>query len=492
MPSLLKILFLEDRRPDLELLQRELRQGGLQFDHVWVDNEADYLHALDSFVPDLILADHSLPGYDGFSALAAARQRLADVPFIIVSGTMGEELAVEALHLGATDYVLKQRLSRVGPAVSRAIAEAKNRRNARLAELAAEKARERNQFLISALGDIAYERNVALGILEWSGATERILGWPVSEMNRSERWFFAQIHPDDLPLLNEGLAPADENSTLQQVEYRFLHRDGTYIWLSDRAVLSRNQAGDVTRITGILRDITERKNAEETLRQNEQLLRSLTARLDRLREEERTRISREIHDELGQSLTAMKMDLRWLEKKLQLELPPGKVEALAERILDACSLCDQTITSVQRIAAELRPGVLDRLGLSTALGYEAKRFTQRTGIPCEVTLPENPAPEDPVLSTTVFRIFQEALTNVARHAGAKKVDVFMSVDRQQLRLTVSDDGVGIPSEKLRGMTSLGLLGMHERAARLGGDVSFSNGHPYGTTITIRLPFSPAG
>jgi signal transduction histidine kinase len=309
-------------------------------------------------------------------------------------------------------------------------------------------------------------------------------------MNPSAGWFLDHIHPADLALVQEGLAPA-ESRALLELEYRLFHRNGAYIWVLDRGVLIRDHSGEVTRVTGILRDITERKNAEETLRHNEQMLRSLTARLDRLREEERTRISREIHDELGQSLTAMKMDLRWLEKRLLLELPSGKVEPLAERILDACTLCDQTITSVQRIAAELRPGVLDRLGLSTALGYEAKRFSQRTGIPCELTLPETATPEDPMISTTVFRIFQEALTNVARHAQAQRVAVAMSINSHRLLLRVSDDGIGIPSEKLRGITSLGLLGMRERAARLGGEVSISNAQPHGTIITIELPISHA-
>jgi signal transduction histidine kinase len=231
----------------------------------------------------------------------------------------------------------------------------------------------------------------------------------------------------------------------------------------------------------------KRASAEHALRESEKQLRALAARLESLREEERQRISREIHDELGQKLTALKMDLLSAERKLDhLQSSPDRNTAL-DRVVSATDLVDEIVASVQEIASELRPGVLDKLGLGMAVRAEARRFEQRTRIQCEVHLPDAEPPLSMDLSVALFRIFQECLTNVARHAGAGKVVVDLKVDREQVELRVQDNGQGIPSQSANDPESLGLLGMRERAALLGGEVLFQSGREGGTVVTARIP-----
>ena len=239
------------------------------------------------------------------------------------------------------------------------------------------------------------------------------------------------------------------------------------------------------------RDVSERKEAEDELRNSRHQLRALSARLESLREEERTRIAREIHDELGQMLTGLKMDLRWIEKKVgEIDGNPA-LNPVIDKAVEAGELADQTITAVQRIAAELRPGVLDQLGLFTALKHEAQRFQKRTNITCKVELPSR-QPELPAqVATAVFRIFQETLTNVTRHAEATEVRVTFRGEGSRVILEVADNGRGMPADALRNPKALGLLGMKERAAVLGGDVQFESGPGRGTTVTLRLPLFAA-
>jgi signal transduction histidine kinase len=215
-------------------------------------------------------------------------------------------------------------------------------------------------------------------------------------------------------------------------------------------------------------------------------LRALSARLESLREEERSRIAREIHDELGQTLTGLKMDLRWVEKRLSRESGPS-LNPVLDKIVEAGELIDATIASVQRISTELRPSALEDLGLSTALKQEAQRFQERTGIACKLRAPELPSALSRQVATAMFRIFQEALTNVARHAVAKEVQVELSEARGQLVLQVADDGKGIRPSDLTDPKSLGLLGMRERAELLGGEVTFQPGAQCGTVVTLRVP-----
>ena len=360
MDKELRILILEDMAADAELIRYELRRANIIFSSKCVETKETFLNALGDFAPDLILADYTLPSFDGLLALAFAQERCPEVPFIFVSGSLGEELAIETLKGGATDYVLKHRLSRLVPAVRRALGEAEAR--------------------------------------------------------------------------------------------------------------------------------AERKLAEEQLASSLEQLRALAAHLQSVREEERTRIAREIHDELGQILTGLKIDLSWLDAELAAgdlttpRLPREKVKSMS-------NLIDTTIQVVRKIATELRPGILDDLGLAAALEWQAQEFQTRTGIRCEFTSTLEEIDLDAGRSTAVFRIFQETLTNVARHAHATGVRISVKEQGSQLLLEVRDDGRGITDHELANPRSLGLLGMRERALLFGGEVKIGGVLGNGTTVTVSVPLS---
>ncbi len=215
-------------------------------------------------------------------------------------------------------------------------------------------------------------------------------------------------------------------------------------------------------------------------------LRNLAAHLESVREEERTSLAREIHDELGQEMTGLKMDLSWLEKRIAEGVAPPLNKTLSERIRSMSDLIDTTIQSVRKISSELRPGVLDDLGLAAAIEWQALEFQKRTGIQClydsgleEIDLSRDHA-------TAVFRVCQELLTNVARHAGAAKVEIKLYGRGKDIFLEVKDNGKGIGSSEIDNSKSLGLLGMRERALLLGGELNLE-GNSNGTKAVLRIP-----
>ena len=234
----------------------------------------------------------------------------------------------------------------------------------------------------------------------------------------------------------------------------------------------------------IASDLSEVKRAEQELRASSDQLRNLAARLLSVREEERARIAREIHDELGQSLTAVKIDISWLAGRLS----PRNGQML-ERIGATLQLADNLIKSVRRISTDLRPGILD-LGLAAAVEWQTQEFQVRTGIPCKLRLLDQEVVVAPAVSTALFRIFQETLTNVARHAGATRTEVVLQKQRDGLVLLIRDNGRGFDPADPSFSKSLGLLGMRERAAILGGQVNISSAPGKGTSVAAWIPLLP--
>jgi signal transduction histidine kinase len=211
--------------------------------------------------------------------------------------------------------------------------------------------------------------------------------------------------------------------------------------------------------------------------------------METVREEERTWIAREIHDELGQSLTGLKMELAWLDKKISEPIHPAAARLFAEKIGAMKKTVDMTIVTVRSIATQLRPGILDNLGLVAAIEWQASDFQKRTGIECELlSLPVDLA-LDEKLSSAIFRIFQEVLTNVARHAKATHVTTSIREETGALILEVRDNGRGITDEEIHNAKSLGLLGMRERVDLLGGQFSVWGVVGEGTTVTVSVPIA---
>ena len=235
-------------------------------------------------------------------------------------------------------------------------------------------------------------------------------------------------------------------------------------------------------VLAVLRDVTERKRAERELEESREQLRRLSTSLQTVREEEKTRIARELHDELGQSLTGLKMDLAQLGSQLR----PEQVDAV-NRAKSMQSLLDTTVASVRRIATELRPLMLDDLGLVPTIEWLAQDFSQRSGVAVELELPAADFDVGPVASTAVFRVLQESLTNVARHANASRVGVALRGSDTGVELRVQDNGKGISPAAAGGTKTLGVLGMRERTAMLGGTFILESEPGVGTSIVMMIP-----
>ncbi|MGZ5568250.1 MAG: ATP-binding protein [Limisphaerales bacterium] len=251
------------------------------------------------------------------------------------------------------------------------------------------------------------------------------------------------------------------------------------------------QQADVPRLrilSNAIANTLERKKAEELVLQSREQLRALSGRLQSLREEERTRLSREIHDHLGQLLTALKFDLRSVERKVAALQDGEARNVLNNKLASAQKLADETLVSVQKIASELRPGILDRVGLAAAIESEVRAFQSRTGVQCECKIPTDTPPIPQEHATAAYRICQELLTNIARHAKATHVRVGLGYNNGWLVLEVRDDGVGIRSSEIDNPESLGILGVHERAAMLGGTTTFEGSPGEGTTVIVTMPF----
>jgi PAS domain S-box-containing protein len=258
--------------------------------------------------------------------------------------------------------------------------------------------------------------------------------------------------------------------------------DGSAMWVEGDYMCFYDANGRITGHFGIQRDVTDRIVAAEQLEQSRSELRALAARLQTTREEERTRIAREIHDELGQALTALKLDVAWLET----QRPRRTSGAVRQVDTSITARIDETMQIVRRIASELRPSTLDQLGLQAAIECLVQEATERTGVAIVLQAEDFPKLSDEVASHA-FRIIQEALTNVTRHSKATRVDVTVRRLEKTIIIAVEDNGVGFTPQSLSGLSSLGLVGMRERALACGGNLMIRGEPGHGTAIVVTIP-----
>lgn len=355
----------------------------------------------------------------------------------------------------------------------------------------ATEALHRSQLVMTQAEELAHlgswEWNLSANTVTWSEELYRIFGVSRDAFDGTYEAFIGYLHPDDRRVVSVTISQSLLTGRPFSVYERIVRPAGDVRTLISKGVVERDAEGRPVRMFGSCLDVTEFKLAEDQLRHTGEQLRALSARLQETREEERTRIAREIHDELGQVLTAINIDLAVVADILE-EAPEhaSRSQALA-RIRSVSSLVESSIHLIRKITTELRPDILDSLGLVHALQWLSRDFQERTGILVEFNVSDGGRTYPDAMATALFRIFQETLTNIARHSQATWAKVHLLDQDGSITLTVYDDGIGISDEQRMSSTSLGLVGMRERAMALGGEATIVRGDKGGTTVHVRIP-----
>ena len=334
-----------------------------------------------------------------------------------------------------------------------------------------------------AIGHIGnWQVDVSTNKQSWSDELYRIFGMAPNEVPASRETFLSIVHPDDKERISKEIEEANKKMQDYILNFRIIRKDCQVRHVHSESKTEFNEQGIAVRRYGILQDVTESKEAELELQETNKQLHLLSGHLQEVREEERIHIAREIHDELGQQLTGLKMDISWLGKRIKTD-----DDAIKEKITSIISLLDETVKSVRRISSSLRPSILDDLGLIAALEWHSQEVEKRSEIKVNFNA-DIPEPDLSVSAATgIFRIYQEILTNAVRHANAHVINGSLRILNDRLLLAVQDDGRGMDQEQVKNKKTLGLIGMRERTFLLGGRFDLYSEPGKGTAIQVSIP-----
>ena len=650
MSEPLRVLIVEDSEEDAGLLVVVLHRGGFEPDFERVATAEAMRAALETRDWDVVLSDFALPAFSGPEALALLKEMDLDLPFIVVSGRIDPESAVEMMRSGAHDFLMKDNLTRLAPAIERELREVKNRRQRKMAVEALRREKERAQQYMDIAGVIlviidtdqritlinkmgckvlGYEQKELIGrnwfdtcipgpvreqvrgvfssiiageiepdggfenVVLTRGGEERIIAWKNTvlrnevgqvhatlssgtdithrvrldaEIRKSRTHYLSLFRDSPTPLWEADLSgikslvgelrgegvsdflsyfsehPQAVNDCLARIRVfginraaMLLHKahDKKELLHSIRSVFTERTDVDIikglvaiaagkavfevettmrtlqgdnlhvaTRWAAVsdyentlermiisVSDITTLKTVQADLETSQEQLRALAARLQSAREEERSFLARDIHDELGHPLTALKFDLAWLKKMVTGAGEASREAEVLHRVQDMSRHVDEIIQAARSTASSLRPAILDDFGITAALEWEVQQFEKRTGIQVEFKATSEVVQLKREYSTALFRIAQELLTNVARHSKAKHVKASLRRETDSLVLEISDDGVGINSEGIYSTTSLGILGIRERTLLMQGEFDIAGEAGSGTNATLRVPLT---
>ncbi|MCK9150958.1 histidine kinase dimerization/phosphoacceptor domain -containing protein [Methanobacterium alcaliphilum] len=463
-----KILILEDVPFDVELMEREIKKAGINYTSKTVELEEDFTNAIYEFKPDLILADHSLPHFDGVSALDIVNKKCPEVPFIFVSGKIGEEFAVEALKRGATDYVLKSNLPKVGPAIIRAIEEVKEQKKLKKAE---EDLHKKNMQLSEAqkIGHIgSWEWNFSEGIMDCSDEFYRILGVENSGKEFTHSSFLKFIDPKDQQIVLKNIKTAVENREPFYDEYKIIRPDGDIRIVAFQGKIFNKDSNDSVRIIGTIQDITQRKIAEDKLKE------SL---------EEKELLLHEIHHRVKNNLQVISSLLRLQSRHIK---DPNALQIFKEsqnRVSSIALVHEKLYNSKDMACVNFAEYIRDLTGdiihffrtdtqrIKLDLDLEDVKLNIETAIPCGL-------------------IINELITNSLKHAFnlEEEGEIYIGIHRtgenkDKIRLTVADNGRGIPPQlDINKVDSFGLQLVTNLAKRIAGEINIARNN--GTRFEI--------
>ncbi|MBN1829045.1 MAG: response regulator [Deltaproteobacteria bacterium] len=471
------IIIVEDE--ELIALEARIILTGAGFDVVAAASTAEEaLRLVYELTPDLVLMDIILGGdMDGVEAAAKIQSR-SDIPVVYLTAYSDDETIQRALATKPYGYLIKpfkahELITMVAVTLNKSRGDKKLREKQELARILLD-----TPFGAAALLD---EQGCILAVNK-----EQTLLFGKEEQDLIGTSYFFHL-PENAQATQENFFHQSVSSgdalTFEEVRCDRILQHRIY------PIGNRPQT-DLVAIFSL--DVTTEKTAVRELRASQEQLRALTARIQSVREEERKHISREIHDNLGQSLTALKMETAWLAKRYAKIIGQESQDIIRDSFYRINGIIEDSMNTVRRIAMELRPGVLDDLGLVSAIEWQLQEFRERTGIPFHFATELDDDAVDTEIATELFRIFQEALTNVYRHAGAASVDVRLTASDGRLDMVIADDGRGIPPEKITTAESLGILGMKERAFLLRGEVVVSGEEGAGTTVSVRIPLGSEG
>lgn len=511
----IRVLLVEDNPGDARLIKRMLKEArGLTCEVEWVETLADGGNRLTAGDVDVVLLDLGLPGTSGLGTLKRLQQLTARMPALVVlSGLRDEDIALQAVQAGAQDYLVKGQVDT--PLLVRSIRYAIERSQAKEALRQAHDEMEQRvlertaelQRTVKALHDEIQERRQAAEMLLRREQEFRTLAENSPDMviryDRACRRFYVNrayeresgIAASQALDMEPGAQwqcamPTEEyKAKLQQVmetgiatEIQLLGKrtDDQNVYYAFHVVPERNLEGQIVGALAIGRNITAFKEAERRLRESQHLLRQLAARNEAVREEERKRLTREIHDELGQYLSALRLGISIIGLQFGEENC-----TLREKIQGMVKLVDAMIKVVRNVVSALRPAVLD-MGIVSALEWLVDEFKARPGVDCGLHVCEGAIPLDEKRATQVFRIVQESLTNIGRHAEATEVDIALDRNDTHYFLEVRDNGKGF-NPAIRKKKSFGLIGIRERVLMLGGEINIVSAPGRGTAIKVCFP-----
>ncbi len=315
--------------------------------------------------------------------------------------------------------------------------------------------------------------------MKCSDETFRIFGFQPGEIEPTLDVFYSMVHQDDYPLLMAHIEDVKNKHIPLSIDLRIVYPNGEQRYIHEQAEMTFDAKGEAVKWIGTVHDITQRKETEGELQKSLEQLHQLSKHIEQARENERLNIARELHDDLGQALTAVKIDLEIIKQNTADVIVKNKLE-------DAKTLVGSTIRTVQRITSQLRPEIIDDLGLEAAIDWYTREFSKRYGIKVFLDI-ENEILISNDEALPLFRIMQESLTNIARHSGATHIEITLNQQDDLIRFVVSDNGTGISNDQINAKDSFGIMSMKERAASLGGTFEIRNGKNYGCEIMIIFP-----
>lgn len=360
----------------------------------------------------------------------------------------------------------------------------KNITEKKKAEEALKESEEKLKLSMKSASEGMWEWDFTTGQAYFDDVCLQMLGYNPGEIQKKSEWWWTQWHPDDVAPTKKAVKDYLEGRAKKySVEFRVRNKSGKYVWIfSNGIVLRKDKNNKPWYMIGIHQNITERKKTEEEVLKSRGELRKLTSHLQTVREEERTSISRELHDDLAQNLAILKINMHMLGKDVPKDQKP-----ILDGLESMMKLTDHMADSVGELMEELRPPLLDELGLLGAIKWYQRKMEEYTEIKCEFHIEPERVDMSDDHNLAVFRILQESLTNVRRHSEATRAKVNLREKDGKLELIVKDNGIGITDEQVGEPKAFGIIGMEERVRHLGGELKIKGVAGKGTTVTVRIP-----